>query len=478
MNIFRCVVGATLVALGLATGAGAQTQTAPVPQCQYQPSGVQGGTPSSCGNLQGFIGSDGKVHQVSSTDPLPTAASSGGTVNQGTPNAGGTASWWTRLVDNLGSAITSTLNGGKQSLDVNVSGSALPANAAQETGGNLATIATNTTGGATAVRQDTGNASLSTIATNTTGASTSAKQDTGNTSLSSIDTKLSSQATAANQTTGNTSLSSIDTKLTSQATAANQTTANGSLSTIATNTTGSSTAANQSAIQAPVAPATATATKSVLGGCQYNSAGITPTDGQQFALQCGPKGGLSVGGSVASAATDNGNPVKTGAVYNSSVPTVTTGQRVDTQADAHGDTKIVPADANGVPIDPTQPAPIYAAPCATNACGISRVASTAVESGHVIKASAGNLYDLQVTTGAGAGNVMVFNSTTVPGDGAVTPVICAPVAANSMIDIGAGGDPPGYFTTGISVAFSTAAGSAACLTKTASSTAFFSWKSQ
>lgn len=76
------------------------------------------------------------------------------TANQGTPNAGGTASWWERLVDNLGNAITSTLNGGKQSLDVNVSASALPASAS------------------TAALQTTGNSSLSTIATNTTNAGT------------------------------------------------------------------------------------------------------------------------------------------------------------------------------------------------------------------------------------------------------------------------------------------------------------------
>lgn len=40
------------------------------------------------------------------------------------------------------------------------------------------------------------------------------------------------------------------------------------------------------ALSAPVAPATATATKSVLGGCQATSAGITPTTGQQAAVDC------------------------------------------------------------------------------------------------------------------------------------------------------------------------------------------------
>lgn len=79
-----------------------------------------------------------------------------------------------------------------------------------------------------------------------TGASTAANQTTEINSLSSIDTKLTSQATAANQTSGNASLSSIDTKLTSQATAANQTTGNASLSSLDTKTVDSTIDANNS----------------------------------------------------------------------------------------------------------------------------------------------------------------------------------------------------------------------------------------
>lgn len=44
----------------------------------------------------------------------------------------------------------------------------------------------------------------------------------------------------------------------------------------------------------------------------------------------------SATGNVASGATDSGNPVKVGGVYNSTLPTVTTGQRVDLQADRNG----------------------------------------------------------------------------------------------------------------------------------------------
>lgn len=56
------------------------------------------------------------------------------------------------------------------------------------------------------------------------------------------------------------------------------------LATLGTNTTSIGTAANQIAVQAPVAPATATATKSVLIGAQATTAAVNPTNGQQGAL--------------------------------------------------------------------------------------------------------------------------------------------------------------------------------------------------
>lgn len=50
--------------------------------------------------------------------------------------------------------------------------------------------------------------------------------------------------------------------------------------------TGWPSSANQTAAQAPVAPATATATKSDLVGCQATSAAVAPTTGQQAAVNC------------------------------------------------------------------------------------------------------------------------------------------------------------------------------------------------
>lgn len=111
-------------------------------------------------------------------------------------------------------------------------------------------------------------------------------------------------------------------------------------------------------------------------------------------------------------------------------------------------------------------------PTASAAAAISPVVSAAVESGHVLKASAGNLYSVYVTTTA-TGLLMVFNSATVPGDGAVTPIHCVPVVLNGSIANASLTFSPGpaeSYSTGISVAFSTGTN---CFAKTASATAFF-----
>jgi len=102
--------------------------------------------------------------------------------------------------------------------------------------------------------------------------------------------------------------------------------------------------------------------------------------------------------------------------------------------------------------------------------GVAPGNSTALESSHVIKASAGNLFWLTVTSDTNAGFLMVFNATSAPGDGAVTPAYCVPIAASS-------GNPfnwlqfPVAFSTGITVVYS----STGCLTKTASVHATFYW---
>lgn len=119
-----------------------------------------------------------------------------------------------------------------------------------------------------------------------------------------------------------------------------------------------------------------------------------------------------------------------------------------------------------LPYSVTNPLPVTSSPIATG--GITPVPSTAAESSRVFKASAGNLYAYQVTTGAAAGYVMIFNATSAPADGAVTPVKCVAVPARATV--GVSNDPPEAFSTGITAVFSTTG----CFTKTASATAMFS----
>lgn len=107
------------------------------------------------------------------------------------------------------------------------------------------------------------------------------------------------------------------------------------------------------------------------------------------------------------------------------------------------------------------------APTGVATAGIANTATATVGTGGlVLKASAGNLFSVTCTSGASAGYFMVFDSTTVPADGVVTPVYVASLAANTS-----------FFTdfaypircaTGISVCFSTTGQ----FTKTISATAF------
>lgn len=96
----------------------------------------------------------------------------------------------------------------------------------------------------------------------------------------------------------------------------------------------------------------------------------------------------------------------------------------------------------------------------------SSLASSALEASHVIKASAGRLFQLTgVNTKTSAQYIQVFNSTTVPAD-STAPVLLAyvPAGANFSFDFGAIGR---YFSTGIAVSNSSTAatktiGSADC----------------
>lgn len=103
-------------------------------------------------------------------------------------------------------------------------------------------------------------------------------------------------------------------------------------------------------------------------------------------------------------------------------------------------------------------------PTSSAAVGIVPVISASAENNHVLKAGPGNLYSVYASNATStAGFLLVFNSTTVPADGAVTPQLCVNLPASGTVSINFGPSPPQVFSTGISAALSSAT---TCFTRT------------
>ncbi len=113
------------------------------------------------------------------------------------------------------------------------------------------------------------------------------------------------------------------------------------------------------------------------------------------------------------------------------------------------------------------------APSASSAIGITPIVSTAAENGHVLKATPGNVYAVYATNlTATAGFLMLFNATSAPADGAVTPLACVSLPPNNPASINYAPGPPGVFSVGITAVVSSAT---TCFTKTTGTiTAFIS----
>lgn len=116
-------------------------------------------------------------------------------------------------------------------------------------------------------------------------------------------------------------------------------------------------------------------------------------------------------------------------------------------------------------------------PSAASGAGLTPVSSSALAANTVIKASAGNLYSFEVsadsTLSGAAWWIMIYNATSAPVDGAVTPLKCYAMASGTT-SYGAAFPTPAAFSTGITIGVSTTG----CFTKTASTHAFISGDAQ
>jgi hypothetical protein len=187
-------------------------------------------------------------------------------------------------------------------------------------------------------------------------------------------------------------------------------------------------------------------------------------------------------GNIASGETDSGAPVKVAAVCNTpTLPTVTTGERVDLQADARGNlrAKMVGVNTNGA--RGASNSMVFVQSETTNVVGetgrllavgpsqfngstwdpnvkpnVSKRIASSAASGNpdFLKGSAGELTKFWGLNGAAITYVQIYNKATAPTIGTDTPIFTYPVAANALFDVTI---PNGgyYFATGIAYAFTT-----------------------
>ena len=197
--------------------------------------------------------------------------------------------------------------------------------------------------------------------------------------------------------------------------------------------------------------------------------------------------GSALADSNGSATGGTAGTQSTGAGCINQSPTLSTGQQATLVCDSSGNLKVSISGGSGGTVTANQGTPnagganawpVAPNPSSASTSGVAPVQSASVETGHVIKASPGNLYDFNVsadaTLAAAQWEVLVFNSTTVPASGAVTPVKCYIVPAGTTSVSGAFPTPL-YLGTGISMAVSTAA---TCFTKTDSAHGFISADAQ
>ena len=103
-------------------------------------------------------------------------------------------------------------------------------------------------------------------------------------------------------------------------------------------------------------------------------------------------------------------------------------------------------------------------PSSSSSIGITPVVSASAESSHVLKAGAGNLYSVYaINQTSTSGYLVVLNATSAPADGAIAPLACTSIPANSTAFLNYSGGPPAVYSTGITAVVTSAT---SCFTKT------------
>lgn len=180
-----------------------------------------------------------------------------------------------------------------------------------------------------------------------------------------------------------------------------------------------------------------------------------------------------VQGNVASGAADAGNPVKVGGVYNTTLPTLTNGQRADLQLGLRGALDVslyavdssTPIGSSGNTSDGgaalrglavTSYGAVYNGTTwdrARKPNGISRLTSSAAGGSPTnAKASAGDLFQFWGQNAAAATYLQLYNKASAPVVGTDTPILTYPIPASTVFSQSI---DSAYFPLGIGYAFTT-----------------------
>lgn len=247
----------------------------------------------------------------------------------------------------------------------------------------------------------------------------------------------STQITAANLT--NTRVGAVDETAPESDTASSG--LNGRLQRIAQNLTSFTKAVTS-------ATSTVTGWLNVISGMVYNATPPVLTDGQFYSLNSDTRANLK----VTLMANGTTSAVTTVATNTDTQTTNATGSRLETVSRNtvyNGSTFDRSRSIEGASTDTGVTA--FAEYMSSSANATATLAnSTALEAQRVVKASAGNIFEISGYT-TSAGFVQIFNSTTVPADTAV-PIISFAVSANS--NFSRKFEKPVRFGTGISVCHS------------------------
>lgn len=168
-------------------------------------------------------------------------------------------------------------------------------------------------------------------------------------------------------------------------------------------------------------------------------------------------GADEIQGNAAAGATDVGNPVKTGGVYNTSAPTLSNGQRGDTQLDINANTKTVEQKAAVSEDNTNGVTAIAPKPLSTNTYAWSKFINLGANATLNVKASTGNVYSVYChNSNASARYIQLHDTATTPAGGAV-PAYSFYIAGSgaTFVDAAFLGEMGANFTNGVAFAFST-----------------------